>query len=224
MTTVLHIDASVRTDRSLSRKLSQAFVDAWLAHRPHDTVLRRNVGHQPPPFVTEGWIAAAFTPPDARSPAMAAELAPSDAYIEELEQADLIVMGTPMYNYGMPAHLKAWFDQVIRVGRTFSFDLARGDWPLAPVLGGKPLVLLTSTGEFGFEAGGMRESWNHLDTHIQTCAHYLGVSETHHIGIEYQEFGGERHARSIACAHTEAVLLAGRLVATQKQPRAEALH
>lgn len=224
MTTVLHIDASVRHDRSLSRKLSQAFVDTWLAHRPHDTVLHRNLGHQPPPFVTESWIAAAFTPPDARSSAMAAELAPSDRYIEELEQADLIVMGTPMYNYGMPANLKAWFDQVIRVGRTFSFDLARGDWPLEPVLGGKTLVLLTTTGEFGFEAGGMRENWNHLDTHIRTCAHYLGVSETHHVGIEYQEFGGERHARSIADAHTDAVLLAHRLVTTQGQPHAVALQ
>ena len=220
MTTVLHIDASVRHDRSLSRKLSQTFIETWVAHRPSDKILRRNVGHHPPPFVTESWIAAAFTPPGERSLAMAAELAPSDACIGELEQADLIVMGTPMYNYGMPAHLKAWFDQVIRVGRTFSFDLARGDWPLEPTLGGKTLVLLTSTGEFGFEAGGMREGWNHLDTHIRTCAHYLGVSETHHIGIEYQEFGGERHARSIADAHTEAVMLAGTLAAEQERHHA----
>ena len=221
MATVLHINASVRNERSLSRKLSQAFVDAWLAHRSGDKVLRRNVGLQPPPFVTESWIAAAFTRPDARSPAMAAELALSDMYLDELEQADVIVMGTPMYNYGMPAHLKAWFDQVIRVGRTFSFDLARGDWPLEPVLGGKTLVLLTSSGEFGFEVGGVRESWNHLGAHIQTCAHYLGVSETHHVGIEYQEFGDERHERSIGDAHAEVTLLAGRLAAQQRQGQAE---
>jgi FMN-dependent NADH-azoreductase len=57
MATVLHIDASVRDERSLSRKLSKVFVDTWLAHRSGDRILRRNVGLHPPPFVTEGWIA-----------------------------------------------------------------------------------------------------------------------------------------------------------------------
>ncbi len=65
---------------------------------------------------------------------MRATLAYSDSAIAELVAADLIVLGTPMYNYGMPSALKAWVDQVIRVGRTFSFDLARGDWPLEPLL------------------------------------------------------------------------------------------
>ena len=118
-----------------------------------------------------------------------------------------------MYNYGMPAHLKAWVDQVIRVGRTFSFDLARGDWPLEPILSGKTMVLLTSCGEFGFGLGGIREGMNHLDTHLRTASRYLGVGEIHHLAIEYQEFGDERHARSVARAHAARPALVEQLAA-----------
>jgi len=118
-----------------------------------------------------------------------------------LARADVIVIATPMYNYGMPAALKAWFDQVIRIDETFSFDLARGDWPLEPALSGKRLVVLTSSGEFGFETGGIRETRNHLQPHILTCSRYLGVEEHHFISIEYQEFGDSRHERSRTRAH-----------------------
>ena len=60
-----------------------------------------------------------------------------------------------MHNYGMPSALKSWFDKVIRIEKTFTFDLARGDFPLEPIMGGKTLVVLSSRGEFGFGPGGM---------------------------------------------------------------------
>jgi FMN-dependent NADH-azoreductase len=192
--------------------LSKAFVKAWLTGRPGDTVLRRDVGLEPPPFVTESWIAAAFTRPADRTEVMNMTLAASDRYIAELERADLIVLGTPMYNYGMPAQLKAWIDQVIRIDRTFSFDLARGEWPLEPILSGKQLVLLTSSGEYGFAKGGIRENMNHLDTHIRSFAHYLGVADVHHIAIAYQEFGGERHEQSIIDAQEAVASLVPQLL------------
>lgn len=213
MTTILHLDASARVTRSLSRRLSQRFVESWLAHRPHDQVIRRDLAAGPPPHVTESWIAASFTPPEKRDATMRAVLAWSDAAIAELEAADVIVMGAPMYNYGMPSALKAWFDQVIRVGRTFSFDLDRGDWPLEPIMKGKTLVVLSARGEFGFAPGGIREHWNHLDPHIITCAHYIGVArnDIHTIAIEYQEFGDDRHRNSCAEADTRTVALAAEL-------------
>jgi len=211
MKTLLHIDASVRRERSLSRRLSNLFVETWLENCPGDHVIKRDVGLQPPPFVTESWIAAVFTPEADRSATAQAELAVSDELIAEIVRADVIVLGTPMYNYGMPAPLKAWFDQVIRVNLTFSFDLARGDFPLEPTMSGKTLVILSASGEFGFGKGGVREASNHLDTHLGTCAHYLGVSETHHVAIEYQEFGDERHARSVDAAHVQAADLARQL-------------
>lgn len=223
MTTLLQIQASARNDRSLSRGLAERFRQAWSEKEPGVTIIDRDVSRSPPPLVSEAWIAAAFTPPQARDPSQQAILAPSDGLIEELERADVIVIATPMYNYGMPAALKAWFDQVIRVGCTFSFDLDRGDWPLEPILGGKTLVVLSSRGEFGFEAGGMRGHMNHLDTHIATCAHYLGASDKHFVSIDYQEFGDERHQQSVAQAHRDtgdlARELAGRYAPLKVSPR-----
>ncbi|WP_420416966.1 FMN-dependent NADH-azoreductase [Pacificispira sp.] len=200
MTTLLHIDASPRAERSLTRTLSTAFIDSWRTIRPDDQVIRRDIGLQPPPALTEAWIAAAFTAPEARTPAQDDILSLSDTLITELEHADVVVIGTPMHNYGMPTALKAWVDHVIRIGRTFSFDLERGDFPLRPTLSGKHLALLTSAGEFGFEPGGVREAMNHLDTHFRAIQHYLGVAQTHHVAIEYQEFGDQRHKQSVDAA------------------------
>jgi FMN-dependent NADH-azoreductase len=213
MTAILHLDASARVTRSLTRHLSNLFVDAWLTHRPGDSVLRRDLAAVPPPHVTEAWIAACFTPAEQRDEAMRAALAWSDAAIAELAAADLIVIGAPMYNYGLPSALKAWLDQVIRLGATFSFDLARGDRPLEPIMKGKRLVVLSARGEFGFATGGMREGWNQFDPHIATCAPYLGVAHDaiHSVAIEYQEFGDTRHARSRQEAEAKTIALAAEL-------------
>jgi FMN-dependent NADH-azoreductase len=79
-------------------------------------------------------------------------------------------------------------------------------------MSGKTLVILSSRGEFGFGAGGIREKMNHLETHIQTCAHYLGVEQTHVITIDFQEFNDARHEVSIAEAFEAIQQLVGELV------------
>jgi FMN-dependent NADH-azoreductase len=196
---LLVLNASPRRERSLSRRLGAAFLAEWLDLRPEDIVVQRDVGIDHPPLLTEAWIAACFTPDDQQTPAQRETLAYSDAAIEELTRADVLVITTPRYNYGMPAALKAWFDQVIRIRRTFRFDSAEKTWPLSPMLSGKKLVLLSSSGEFGFHPNGLREDWEHLEPHVRTCAHYLGVApiDLHHVAIEFQEFGDERHAASV---------------------------
>ena len=194
MKKILRIDASARTSRSLTRTLADAFASSWLSLRPQDEVIRRDVGINPPPFITEQWIAAAFA--EDRSQEQERLLALSDELIGEVIEAEVIVLAVPMYNYGMPASLKAWFDQVVRVGRTFTFDLARGDAPIEPVLSGKTLILLTSWGEFGFGSGAPNEGRDSLTPHVQTLSRYLGVETCYHIGIEYQEFGDERFEAS----------------------------
>jgi len=212
MTTLLHLDASARQSRSLTRRLTRQFVAAWTAARPHDPVIHRDLGRDPPPAISEAWIAAVFTPDGARTPAQRDLIRLSDQLIDELDRADLIVLGTPMYNYGMPTALKGWVDQVVRIGKTFTFDLARGDYPLEPIMSGKTLVVVSSRGEFGFLPGGVRAGMNHLDDHLRTVSHYLGVSEIHVITTEYQEFGGERHAASIARAEVDIAALVDRLL------------
>lgn len=213
--TILRVDASARIERSLSRALADRFVGEWRARESRVRILPRDVGSAPPPAVSEPWIAAAFTPEAERTPEQRRLLALSERMIGELRRAEILMIATPIYNYGMPASLKAWIDQIIRVDETFTFDLSRGDWPLEPVLDGKTLVLLTSSGEFGFAPGGPRAHMDHLTPHLQTLAGYLGASEMHHVRIEYQEFGGERHRRSVAKAHAEVVRLVEQLVASR---------
>lgn len=121
-----------------------------------------------------------------------------------------------MYNYGMPALLKAWFDQIIRINKTFDFDLARGDKPLAPIFSGKTLVIITSSGEFGFEKGGINEHKNHLAPHIRTLSKYLGVEVIYEVASEYQEFGDERHEKSLRDAESTIEDLAIKLSNQQK--------
>lgn len=207
MTTLLHIDASPRGERSLTRRLSQHFVDTWLASRPGDRVIVRDVGRQPPPFIDEAWIAAAFTAPDERTAQQRDALRVSDELIDELVAADVVVLGVPMHNYGMPAALKAWLDNVMRIGRTFTFDLARGDFPIEPVLAGKTLVVTSSRGEFGFAPGGVRAAKNQLDPHLAAVGSYLGVAASHTIAIEYQEFRDTRHEASVAQAFAAVPIL-----------------
>ncbi|QKG71226.1 FMN-dependent NADH-azoreductase [Erythrobacter mangrovi] len=210
MTKLLRIDASARTSRSLTRALADSFTLGWHERRPEDEIILRDVGRNPPPIVTENWIAAAFA--KERTPDQEQLLALSDELIAEVASADIIVMATPMYNYGMPAALKAWFDQVVRVDKTFTFDLARGDAPLEPVFWGKTLILLTSFGEFGFAPGGPNEGRDSLTPHVRTASRYLGVEAFHHVGIEYQEFGDERFEASHKAAFAALAPLVDTLV------------
>ena len=209
MTRILRVDASARAARSLSRKLGDQFINEWTAHEPEIDVTMRDVGRSPPPIISEAWIAAVFS---AEMTAEQRELTKiSDELIAEVAAADVIVITTPMYNYGMPAALKAWFDQVVRVNKTFTFDLARGDRPLEPVLSGKTVVALTSWGEFGFGKGEVNEGGDMLVPHLRFASRYLGMSEFHHVGIEYQEFGDHRHEASKAASSRAVCDLVARL-------------
>lgn len=197
---VLRVDASVRKDGSLSRKIGDAFMEALQKTHPAIKLTERDVGLNPPPIITSDWVAAAFTPQDDRSPAQSQLLALSDQAIAELRTAEIILITAPMYNYGMPAGLKAWVDSVVRKDQTFTFDLARGDFPLEPVLSGKTLVLATAWGEFGFEPGGVRDGQGHLVGHVKAVSGYLGADRVEHVGVEYQEFADDRFQASMQAA------------------------
>lgn len=218
MSTILHIDSSVRAANnpnpdhdSISKNIALRFIDTWKQHRPEDKYIYRDVGMNPPDFITQDWIGAVFTPEEHRTPAQKERLALSDKLIAEVAAADVIVISSPMYNYGMPAQLKAWFDQIVRINKTFDFDLARGDFPLQPILSGKTLIIVTSSGEFGFGKGEIREDSGHLAPHLRTLSKYLGADTLYEIASEYQEFGDERHCISVANAKSRAESIASEL-------------
>jgi len=218
MTTVLHIDSSVRAAKndnpshdSISKNIAKRFINTLKQQQTIDEYIYRDVGINPPPFITQDWIGAVFTPNDKKSDEQRQLLALSDQLIAEIAAAEIIVISSPMYNYGMPAQLKAWFDQVIRINKTFDFDLARGDFPLQPLFAGKTLIIVTSTGEFGFEVGGVREHMSHLVPHLRTLSKYLGASTVFDVTSQYQEFNDERHKQSLINAYRQATELALKL-------------
>lgn len=115
--TVLHIDASARTQGSTTRGLTAQIVERLDA----DKVIRRDLA-SPLPLLTEDWINANFTPADDRNTAQNELLALSDQLVEELKSADTLVIGVPIYNFAVPASLKAWIDLVARAGLTFAYS------------------------------------------------------------------------------------------------------
>lgn len=208
MTSLLHIDSSARRGRagehphgSHTRRLTHAFVRRWLAARAGDEVVYRDVGAQPPRPVQHEWIPAAFTRAVQRTPAQQAVLKESDALVRELQAAEILVVGMPMYNFGMPAPLKAWVDAIVRIGLTFDFDPGREN-PYVPLLADRPrrAVLLTSRGGHGFDAGGACAAVNHADTALRDVLAFIGITDVQAIAIEHEEAGGEALAASVAQA------------------------
>ncbi|MEQ5769244.1 NAD(P)H-dependent oxidoreductase [Halomonas sp. H33-56] len=228
MATLLHLDASARSGLSgsqphgsHSRRLSAHFVTQWQRARPDDRVVYRDVGQQPPRPVTGDWIHAAFTKPEARDRWMHEVLAESDSLVDELLEADLIIAGVPMYNFGVPAGFKAYIDNIVRVGRTFGFDRSRPGLPYWPMLSamGKRLVVLGARGDYGYEPGERMEHTNHVEPHLRTVFAYLGIEELHSIAVEYDEFADERLQQSLIQAEQRVEALVDRLAASLDVPR-----
>ena len=151
--TVLHIDTSARRSASTSRDLSAKIVDRLAA----DTVLRRDLADALP-LIDESWIGANFTPEDQRTEAQRAQMALSDDLVAELKAADILVIGLPIYNFSVPATLKAWIDMVARVGVTFRYTEAG---PEGLLTGKRAILAVTSGGtpvgsEIDFATGYLR--------------------------------------------------------------------
>ena len=188
MAHILHLDASPRGDSSHSRQMSGEFVQAWLQAHPGDTVTVRDLGHQAIPHVSEEFIGAMYTPADSRTPAQVEALKLSDEMIGELKAADLYVFGVPMYNFGVPSVFKAYIDQVIRAGETFSPANYSG------LLTGKKLFVVTARGGGGYGPGEARESYNVQDPAIRAAFGLAGVTDQTYIHVNGTSSGTETDA------------------------------
>jgi FMN-dependent NADH-azoreductase len=142
VTTLLHLDASARGAASLSRRLSREYADAWLAANPSGRVVYRDLVLEPLPLLTDSWVSAAFSDPGGHDAAARFALSRSDALVDELSAADVVVIGAPVYNFSVPASLKAWIDLVARVGRTFRY----GETGPVGLLAGTRVVVVATSG------------------------------------------------------------------------------
>ena len=142
MTRLLVVETSPRGDYSISRTLTRRFVDAWREAHPGGEVVERDLMQTDLHFINAPWLQAYFTPPEKHSVEMKAVLRLSDKLVAELMACDHLVIATPVYNYNVPAALKAWIDNIVRKGLTLGMDGS------GLVQGKKATVLLASGGVY----------------------------------------------------------------------------
>jgi FMN-dependent NADH-azoreductase len=192
MSSILHIDSSPRGNRSKSRKLAKKFIDAWQDLHPDDVITYRDLRQTPVPHVTEDWIAASFTAPEALTSEMAELLKFSDELVDEFLAADRCVFSVPMYNFSIPSNFKAYIDQVVRVGRTFMEENGQ----VKGLANGKKVLFITSRG-VEFEAGSPYEGWDSQEPALRYAFQYMGVTDIQFIHANGLDMGDEARKRGL---------------------------
>ena len=195
---ILQINSSVRGNQSESTRVANAVVAKLAAANPGATVTVRDLGANPHPVLDEAALGALFTPADQRTAEQAARVALDDALIAEAQAADVIVLGAPMYNFGMPIQLKAWFDAIARAGVTFRYT-ANG--PEGLLKDKKVIVAAARGGIYPVDA-------DPQVPHIRTLLNFLGLTDHAFIYSPAQAMGPEAAAQGQAEADAAVAALA----------------
>jgi FMN-dependent NADH-azoreductase len=153
---LLHIDSSIQGDRSVSRRLTARAADVWRATHPRGTVTYRDLGANPVPHLDEAAGLARLLPAEQHTPAQAASWAFAQELVNEIKEADTILLGLPLYNFGAPSSVKAWVDHLIAPGLSVDAETH------GPLLGGREFIVLASRGG-GYNEGTPRHGWDHAE-------------------------------------------------------------
>jgi FMN-dependent NADH-azoreductase len=196
---ILQINSSARSSGSESTRLADAIVAKLTAANAGAQVTRRDLAAQPHPILDEAALGALFTPADARSEAQAARVALDMALVAQVQAADVIVIGAPMYNFGMTVQLKGWFDAIAKAGVTFKYG-ANGPEGL---LTGKKVYVTLSRG--GMHKNGASDA---LVPHLKTLLGFLGMTDVTLIYAEGLGMGPEAVAKAQAEAEQEIAAIA----------------
>jgi FMN-dependent NADH-azoreductase len=195
---LLRIDSSARRN-SVSRQLTARFAEEWQKKHPDGEVLERNLAATNLPHITDEWVQAAHSDPATLTPEQKQVLAVSDTLVDELRQADTIVIGAPMYNFAIPAPLKAWIDQIVRVGQTVLFA---ADGPQG-ILKGKKVYVITSRGG-AFRPGTPTERFDYQEPYLRHILAFIGLTDVTFIHAENQKPGEQAEiARNAAIAQIQ---------------------
>jgi FMN-dependent NADH-azoreductase len=191
---ILQINSSARREASHSTRIASRIVARLRDADPEATLTVRDLGSAPHPELDEAALAALFTPADKRTPEQSARVARDDALIEETKAADVIVLGVPMYNFGVPAQLKNWIDAISRAGVTFRYT-EKGPEGL---LGGKHVyVALTRGGKYRNTPSDTQVPY------LQTVFGFLGMTEVHFVYAEGLAMGADAERTGLDSAYDE---------------------
>jgi FMN-dependent NADH-azoreductase len=188
MKTLLQINASIFSSNGESSRLAEKFVSQWRAANPEGRAILRDLAANPVPHLTAERFTSFLAKPDERSEAQREAADYSDALIAELEAAETIVLGLPMYNFGVPSTLKAYFDHIARAGKTFKYT-EKG--PQGLLTGKRALVFATR--------GGVHAGLPH-DTetsYVRDFLRFLGIDDVQFIYAEGLAFGDSAKADSL---------------------------
>jgi FMN-dependent NADH-azoreductase len=199
MATILHIDSSPRGDRSKSRKLAKEFVVAWQALHPDDVIIYRDLRQTPVPHITEEWIAAAFTPPEALTSEMVEILKFSDELVDEFLAADRCVFSVPMHNFSIPSNFKAYIDRVVHVGRTLTFE----DGQFIKGLAADKKVLFITARGVTYGTGSLYEGWDCQEPALRYAFQYIGVTDIQFIHANGLDLGDEARQQGLSEAESK---------------------
>jgi FMN-dependent NADH-azoreductase len=177
---LLQIDASPRQD-SVSRQLTSLFASNWKKRVPGGEIIHRDLAAFPLALVNDDWIAGAFSNPQQHTARHRSALQISDKWIEELQEADVVVIGDPMHNFTISARLKAWLDQVVRAGKTFSY----GESGAKGLLTGKKVYVITSRGG-AYPQGTPWAQFDFQEPYLRHILAFIGLTDVEFIHAENQ--------------------------------------
>jgi FMN-dependent NADH-azoreductase len=175
---ILHIISSARGAESFSHKLGDAIVEKLKAASPESEVVIHDIAALPFPHLGETQLTSFFTPEDKRTPELAATVADSDIAIDELMKADTVVIGVPMYNFGIPSTLKSWIDHIARAGKTFSY----GEGGPKGLVQNKKVYLAISSG--GVYSDGAMKAFDFTESYMRSVLGFLGMTDVAVVRVE----------------------------------------
>jgi FMN-dependent NADH-azoreductase len=189
---ILQVNSSSRREASQSTRLASRIVDRLCDADPAATLTVRDLNDTPHPVLDETALGALFTPAEQRTPEQAARVALDDALIAEIKAADTVVLGVPMYNFGVPAPLKNWIDAISRAGVTFRYTSAG---PEGLLTGKKVYVALTRGGRYRNTPADTQVPY------LRTVFTFLGLRDVRFVYAEGLSLGPEAENEAIASAH-----------------------
>jgi FMN-dependent NADH-azoreductase len=199
---LLHVDSSILAQGSVSRTLSAEVVAAQRASDPGIEVTYRDLATDPVDHLT-GLHLAALQGAAPADPAVQRDVAAGQAALDEFLAADIVVVGAPMYNFGIPSQLKAWIDRLAVAGKTFRYT-AEGPEGLA---GGKKVIVASSRGGF-YGPGTPAADLEHQESYLRAVFGFFGITEITFVRAEGVALGAEARAKAIDAARGEVIKLA----------------
>ncbi len=192
---ILHIDSSPTGDHSYSRRISAKLVEKLKSENANATIIHRDLVAQSLPHLDPFTIGALYAPAEGRSDAQTAALANSDQAVKELMDADTVVIGSPMHNFGISSQLKSWIDHIVRAGATFHYT-AEGPKGLVPP--GKKVYIVAARG--GVYSEGPYKAYEHQDSYLKAVLGFIGLTDITIIPVEGVSMGLEAAEKAVSQA------------------------